>query len=212
MWDELSAPWQACLELVWEAYCDDCYPIGAVITSPEGVILSHGRNRVYPGWLWKGHSIGVDIAHAEVDALQHLDYFGIDPHTCILYASMEPCAMCMGAFYMSGLRTLHYATRDPYAGCVDMLGKTWYLDYKPIIVNGPIDGLETILMGLVIEQDCVRHAGELPDDIFYQRYRQGVPKGVEFGATLYRSRTVQVFRQERASANRVFERLAALVQ
>ena len=35
-WDELSPPWQACMDLAWEAYCDDCFPIGAVVVSADG--------------------------------------------------------------------------------------------------------------------------------------------------------------------------------
>ena len=63
--------------------------------------------------------------------------------------------MCMGTFYMSGLRTLHFASRDPYAGSVDLLGKTWYLSKKPIKVFGPANpALEIIIMAMAVEQEC----------------------------------------------------------
>jgi hypothetical protein len=52
MWSDLTPAWQACLELAWEAYCDDCIPIGAVVTDEGGVVLSRGRNRVYPRSMW----------------------------------------------------------------------------------------------------------------------------------------------------------------
>jgi hypothetical protein len=69
MWSDLLKPWQACFELAWEAYCEDCIPIGAVVTDENGKILSRGRNRVYPRWMWEQRpSTGADIAHAEVES------------------------------------------------------------------------------------------------------------------------------------------------
>jgi hypothetical protein len=47
MWETLSPPWQACLELAWEAYCDDSIYIGAVVTGADGVIIARGRNRLH---------------------------------------------------------------------------------------------------------------------------------------------------------------------
>ena len=40
MWSDLLKPWQVCFELAWEAYCEDCIPIGAVVTDIGG-IMSH---------------------------------------------------------------------------------------------------------------------------------------------------------------------------
>jgi tRNA(adenine34) deaminase len=153
MWSDLLEPWQVCFELAWEAYCDDCIPIGAVVTDADGRILARGRNRIIPRRLWAQQpSPGVEIAHAELEALQRLDYAGLDQHSCSLYTTTEPCPMCMGAFYMSGVRTLHYAARDPYAGSVNMLGSTSYLSRKPIKVSGPDPALESIIVGLFVEQ------------------------------------------------------------
>jgi tRNA(Arg) A34 adenosine deaminase TadA len=213
MWEELLDPWQAALELAWQAYCDDCYPIGAVVTDAGGMILARGRNRVYPKRLWAGHAPGVDIAHAEVEALRSLNYAGIDPHTCCLYTTTEPCAMCMGAFYMSGLRTLHYAARDPYAGGIDLLGKTWYLSHKPIQVFGHFDPvLEKILMAMAIEQDCSMHAGELVENLVYQRWAEVLPDAVELGKLLGRSGELCAMRKKGADPGEVFNWLITLVQ
>ena len=213
MWDELSKPWQAVLELAWQAYCDDCYPIGAVVTNAEGAILARGRNRVYPKRLWAGRACGVDIAHAEVEALRALDYNGIDPHACCLYTTTEPCAMCMGTFYMSGLRTLYFAARDPYAGGTDLLGKTWYLSHKPIQVFGPFDpALEIILMAMAIEQDCSMHAGELPVNVVYHRWAGVLLRGVELGKSLGSSGELIAMRKKGADPEEVFNWLISQVQ
>lgn len=213
MWDELSDPWQSAMELAWQAYCDDCYPIGAVVTDAGGKILARGRNRVYPKRLGASNTRGVAIAHAEVEALRSLDYAGIDPHTCCLYTTTEPCTMCMGTFYMSGLRTLFFAARDPYAGGVDMLGKTWYLSRKPIQVFGPFNpALEIILMAMVIEQDCSMHGGELPENIVYRRWAEELPRGVELGKLLGRSGELSAMRKKGADPGEVFNWLISLVQ
>jgi tRNA(adenine34) deaminase len=213
MWKALSLPWQACLGLAWEAYCDDCYPIGAVVTDFDGKILSRGRNRVYPKRLWAGRSRGVDIAHAEVEALQDLDYIGIDPHACCLYTTTEPCAMCMGTFYMSGLRALYFAAREPYAGSVDLLGKTWYLSHKPIKVFGPFDpALEIVIMAMAVEQDYFMHGGELPENDVHQRWADVMPRGVELGKSLGRSGELCAMRNKGADSAEVINWLISLVK
>jgi tRNA(adenine34) deaminase len=185
MWSELDKPWQACLELAWEAYCDDCIPIGVVVMDSAGNILARGRNRVYPRSRMGDHMRGVEIAHAEVEAMQNLDYSGLDPHTCTLCTTTEPCPMCMGTFYMSGLRGLNYAARDPWAGSVNLLGKTWYLDLKPIKVNGPDEMLEPILVALFVEQELRFHAGQLPQGWFWEMYADAIPAGIVLGRRLY---------------------------
>jgi tRNA(Arg) A34 adenosine deaminase TadA len=213
MWSDLTPPWQACVELAWEAYCDDCIPIGAVVTDAGGSILSRGRNRIYPRWSWKERpSHGAELAHAEVEALQRLDYASIDQHTCILYTTTEPCPMCMGTFYMSGVRNLHYAARDPWAGSVNLLGTTWYLSRKLVKAFGPDVLLEMIITGLFVEQDCLMHAGKLPEGDFYRRVREVLPKALDFGVRLWQSGEVQKLRHDAVPAEEMFNRLILLVK
>ena len=208
MWSELSEPWQACLELAWEAYCHDCYPIGAVVTDKDGNIHARGRNRIYDKKRPEGRQRGDELAHAEVEALHALDYASFDPHTYILYTTTEPCPMCMGTFYMSGLRTLHYAARDPWGGSVNLLGTTWYLSLKPIKVFGPPDPrMETVVIGMFVEQDYVHHHGALPEVAYYERLSQVVAPGIEFGGRLWRSGDLRQLRQAGAPAEEVFTRL-----
>ncbi|HEX7541955.1 MAG TPA: nucleoside deaminase [Anaerolineales bacterium] len=213
MWADLLKPWQVCLELAWEAYCDDCYPIGAVVTDADGNVLTRGRNRIYEKTTRLGRLPGNEIAHAEVEALQALDYAAVDQHTCILYTTTEPCPMCMGMFYMSGLRTLHYAARDPWAGSVNMLGTTWYLSRKQIKVIGPLDQLvETILVAMFVEQDCSFHDGQLPEGAYYPRLAEVVSPGIAFGKRLWQSGQLRQMRQVGIPADEVFNRLIFLVQ
>jgi tRNA(adenine34) deaminase len=212
MWSDLIRPWQECLELAWKAYCDDCYPIGAVVTDADGNVLTRGRNRIYEKDIRHGRLPGNEIAHAEVEALQALDYAAVDQHTCILYTTTEPCPMCMGMFYMSGLRRLQFAARDPFAGSINMLGTTWYLSRKPIKVSGPDPVLEPTIVSLFVEQDLSFHAGKFPEGLFWEIYGKAFPEGIGLGQHLFEQGELKAMRKSAMAARDVYDRLALLVK
>ncbi len=211
MWDSLTIPWQACLDLAWEAYCDGTVPIGAVVTNAEGGILTRGRNRIHDSGSGDGYIRRNPLAHAEVNALVALDYKNNDPHACILYTTTEPCPMCLGMFYMSGLRTLHYASRDPFAGSVNLLGTTPYLSRKQIRAFGPPDPvLEAVIMAMQVEFDLFEnhpYCGNL-----HEVWRRVIPDGVALGETLHRSDDLRRLRKTGATAVEIVNRLAILVK
>ncbi|WP_305910110.1 nucleoside deaminase [Methylomarinum sp. Ch1-1] len=78
-------------------------PYGAVIVHDGRVIASSG-NRVT-------HDLD-PTAHAEImtirAACQFLQDFQLTD--CILYASCEPCPMCLGAIYWARLKEVYYAS------------------------------------------------------------------------------------------------------
>jgi len=198
--------------MAWEAYCDDCIPIGAAVTGPAGEVLTRGRNHIYNDWDRRRSVRGIVLEHAEMDALRKLDYGAVDPHACDLYTTTEPCPMCLGGFYMSGLRRLHYASRDPYAGSVDLLGKTWYLSHKPIQTFGPTDpGLEVLILALSIEQDAFPNGGVLPEHHIYRRWADVLPRGIELGVELSRTGELQRMKSAGVPVGEVFDGLFALV-
>jgi tRNA(Arg) A34 adenosine deaminase TadA len=85
-------------------------PFGAVVAK-EGLIVGRGFNRV---------TASLDpTAHAEIvairDACARLQTFSLAG--CELYASCEPCPMCLAAIYWARLERVHYAaTRVDAAG------------------------------------------------------------------------------------------------
>ncbi|PSQ78658.1 MAG: tRNA-specific adenosine deaminase [Bacteroidetes bacterium QH_8_67_23] len=84
-------------------------PFGAVVAR-EGEIIGRGTNRVTPD--------GDPTAHAEIVAIRRacraLENFSLSG--CALYASCEPCPMCLGAIYWARLDVLYYAaTREDAA-------------------------------------------------------------------------------------------------
>lgn len=84
-------------------------PFGAIIVQ-NGIIIATGSNKV---------TINNDpTAHAEVVAIREacltLKTWNLDEAE--LYTSCEPCPMCLGAVYWSGIRKVYYAaTREDAA-------------------------------------------------------------------------------------------------
>jgi len=84
-------------------------PFGALVVK-DGVVVGRGSNHVT--------SENDPTAHAEVvairDACSNLNTFNLDG--CEIYASCEPCPMCLGAIYWSRIGKLYYAgTKDDAA-------------------------------------------------------------------------------------------------
>jgi tRNA(Arg) A34 adenosine deaminase TadA len=77
-------------------------PFGAIIVR-RGKIVGRGWNQVT--------SVNDPTAHAEImairEACRRLKTFRLDD--CELYASCEPCPMCLAACYWARLRKIYYA-------------------------------------------------------------------------------------------------------
>ncbi|MCA1054977.1 NUDIX domain-containing protein [Rossellomorea aquimaris] len=141
-WDDIPYLWQQTLETAWESFQEGSRPIGAIVVDEEGRIVSRGKSST------KKETSGAvacynELAHAEVNALLKLDnrvHDEVKGYT--LYSSLEPCPLCFGAFYMSGIRNLKFAAKDKYGGSTNLKGTTPYLSRKPITVEGPYAPLE----------------------------------------------------------------------
>jgi len=212
-WDSLSIPWRAALEQAWEAHCAGDLPIGAVITGPQGEILARSRNRIF-----SDHAPGVQIAgdtlaHAEINALLALQADKITRHACTLYTTVEPCPLCMGASYMSGIRKLAYAARDPWAGSTDLLGKTPYLSYKPVSASGPPDpNLETFIIGWQVENELTQHGEEALQRHFMRRWQEVLPQAVALGLTLYHSQELRQMQSAGLEISEIIDRIVSRVK
>jgi len=58
-----------------------------------------------------------------------------DDKNLTLYATVEPCPMCMGAIAMSNIKKVIIASRDPWTGSTRLLDEDSYLNRKGISVN-----------------------------------------------------------------------------
>jgi tRNA(adenine34) deaminase len=207
MWIDLAAPWQACLEEAWTAYCAGSMPIGAVVVDAEGKILSRGRNHRKDEKADKGEICGNHLAHAELNALLKVANFSKTIlHKSTLYTTLQPCPLCFGAFYMSGIRNLCYAARDAYAGSDDLLGKTPYLSVKPIQVIPPQDKeLEHMIIALFAAETLEDFANR--PDVVIEAERGIQPNAVEFGEFLYREKWLKRMRAEKYNTRTMYDNL-----
>ena len=90
------------IELARESVAAGGGPFGAVVVE-NGEVVAVGRNRVVPGC--------DPSAHAEIEAIRaacrakgtH------DLSRCELYASCEPCPMCLGAIHWARIGRLRFA-------------------------------------------------------------------------------------------------------
>lgn len=209
-WDTFSRPWQAALELAWEAFCSGTNPIGAVIADADGNILARGRNRIANADAPDGQFFNNKLAHAELNTLLT---FNLDTYECrargvALYSTMEPCPLCMGALYMSSVKALHFAARDPWSGSTNLLGTTPYLSYKAIKVSPPFDAnLENVLTALSVFSRIDRDGEETLQDRVVASLREVFPQQVELGAALHRSGELERLRQNNVAAPEAFEYL-----
>ena len=92
-------------------------------------------------------------AHAEMNALFTLDESQNPSGTCILYTTMEPCPMCLGAIRISRMRECHYASHDPIAGSAAFMEASPFMrepGIKMVPPNNPL--LEEILAAMFIER------------------------------------------------------------
>jgi guanine deaminase len=77
-------------------------PFGAVIVK-DGMVVARSANKVVPQ--------NDPTAHAEISAIrlacQELGTFNLEG--CEIYASCEPCPMCLGAIYWARIDKIYYA-------------------------------------------------------------------------------------------------------
>ncbi|MDP1546566.1 MAG: nucleoside deaminase [Anaerolineales bacterium] len=213
MWETLAPPWQAALEMAWEAYCANTVPIGAVVADKYGNVVSRGRNRIMDQSAPAGQVCSNELAHAEINALLSLKLSYEESRQAALYTTMEPCPLCMGAFFMSDVKTIHFAARDPWAGSVNLLGTTPYLSRKPIKVFAPFNTLlEKAILVLHIEWNIFKHGENILTSQFFNEFRAILPDTVDQGLSLYRSGELRNKQKMGFSADQVFNWLTNQVQ
>jgi tRNA(adenine34) deaminase len=120
------------LSLAREAATAGEVPVGAVVVK-DGEVVGQGHNRPVAG--------RDPTAHAEVIALRNAaertgNYRLAD---CILYVTLEPCAMCAGAIMNARMRRVVYGAADPKSGAcgsvVDLFAEN-RLNYHTTVVGG----------------------------------------------------------------------------
>jgi HAD superfamily hydrolase (TIGR01549 family) len=97
----------ALLEAEW-ALQEGNLPVGAVLARSDGSIISRAGNAA--------RQRGLDIAHAEIEALQLAAPLPSNAREFVLATTLEPCRMCLGAALEQGLDAVIYALEAPENG------------------------------------------------------------------------------------------------
>ncbi|HTS54965.1 MAG TPA: nucleoside deaminase [Burkholderiales bacterium] len=95
------------IALASEARARGKHPFGALVVASDGVVLAEAINAF--GW-----PDGDATGHAELIAVREASRRFAPEHLAraTLYSSAEPCAMCAGALYWSGISRLVYALSE----------------------------------------------------------------------------------------------------
>lgn len=101
------------LDLARDAADQGEVPVGALIVSASGDIISKARNRIV--------ELNDPTAHAEILAIRTAcEALKSERLTdCDLYVSLEPCTMCAGAISLARLRRVYFGCSDPKGGGVE---------------------------------------------------------------------------------------------
>ncbi len=206
-WASLAEPWQGCLAEAWAAYCAGSLPIGAVVTDAGGRIVARGRNRILEPTAEGSYLHGNLLAHAEMNALNAVDYTQVDRHLCVLWTTTEPCPLCTGAARMIGVQAIQYASRDAAAGSIDLLEANAFMRRRPIQAIGPQRAdLEAIIVALHVAVR-LREDGALARWVV-DAWDAVVPAGVALGRALYADALLAGFHAAGTPAAGVMDALA----
>jgi tRNA(adenine34) deaminase len=108
----MPSPMRRALDLARSAMVADEVPVGAVVTQ-NNMIVGEGRNAT--------RRDNDPTAHAEIMAIRaacaHLSTDRLVG--CVLWVTLEPCAMCAGAIAHARLARLVYAAPDAKGGGVE---------------------------------------------------------------------------------------------
>jgi tRNA(adenine34) deaminase len=130
-------------------------PVGAVIVK-DGEILAQGQNRNL-----RDHD---PAAHAEIVALRQAAA-RLGNHRlggCVIFTTIEPCAMCAGAMIHARVARLVYGASDPKAGAAGSVLQ---------VVNHPKLNHQMEVTSGVLAEQCSQILQE-----FFRRRRESQPQ------------------------------------
>lgn len=140
---------QIALQLAAEAATAGEVPVGAIVVK-DGVIIGRGANSPI--------SRHDPTAHAEIIAMREAannigNYRLVD---CMLYVTLEPCAMCSGAIQHARIAKLVYGANDPKTGaCGSVIN---------LMDEAQLNHHTTVVKGVMAEQ-----CGSILSNFFKQR-------------------------------------------
>jgi len=130
------------------------HPFGALLADREGNILAEAENTVLTDHDVTGH------AETNLVRIASRKYPASVLATATLYTSTEPCAMCAGAIYWSGIARVVYGLSE--AGLAQMTGadpENPTLDLPARTVLGAGQRAIEVIGPLLVDEAAAVHAG-----------------------------------------------------
>jgi len=108
-------------------------PVGAIITAKDGTILAAAHNQAI--------NASDATAHAEIEALRKasLKLRNYRLLSTTLYATVEPCVMCMGAIVHARVQRVVFGALDPKWGAAGSLynfSEDKRMNHHPEVIGG----------------------------------------------------------------------------
>jgi tRNA(adenine34) deaminase len=128
-------------------------PVGAVLVQPGagqggmGSLLGEGANRT--------RRDGIIHAHAELVALAAAEQAGGDYRldNAVMYVTVEPCLMCLGALHQARLARVVYGCAEPKFGALSRFGLTGHPSLSRLTIEGGLLAAEAAaLLGIFFRQ------------------------------------------------------------
>ena len=118
-----------------KAYAKNEIPVGAVIVLGDKVIA-------------RGHNLKESkndpTAHAEIIAIRKAaNKIGWRLNKCVMFVTLEPCAMCTGAILEARLKMVVYGAKDSKAGCMGS-ACSFFKEFRE----------ELIVKASILEKEC----------------------------------------------------------
>ena len=146
--NHIDKTWKLCFELSIQGLSAGSLGIAAAIIDTQGNVVSVGRNQLFDSYESPNRIVNTIVSHAEINALANLPDVYKNNHNLILFTTVEPCPMCMGAISMSRIKSIKVASKDNWAGSTNLTKLSPYISGKNINIvfeHGSIEKLFTIL-------------------------------------------------------------------
>jgi tRNA(adenine34) deaminase len=105
-----------CLKEAEKAFKENEIPIGAVLVFQDGTLIKDHNRKEKKGF----------YSHAEFNVLMKaLKQNKDDLRSAVLYVTVEPCLMCIGAMIEARISGLVYGTQEPKFGGIKILKEAW---------------------------------------------------------------------------------------
>lgn len=205
-WNSLSLPWRAAFEQAWTAWRAGSLPVGCVVADREDAVLLSGRNRIEEPEADRGLLSGNQLAHAEMNALAQLRPGELDPRRCVLYSTLEPCPMCIGAIRLMNIGAVHYAARDALDGSASLLDANAYMRRTGTTITGPgTADMELVGSALFIAAFLRLHAGTALPIRVMTDFQELLPDAVRKAQVLHDTGTLRRLSDAGAPVSEVYD-------